>query len=197
MIYLAMLEDISKLATLASLIVGAIWTYLLFIQRRQKFPRVVLEHEVIFVPSDQNVHVIRVKVTVRNIGEVLVVLTQGFTRVQQLLPTNPITHGHQTGTLELAVTPGFREIPWPQIAETQVSFPEPYVEIEPHEHHEFLFDFALPAKTHVVSIHTHFANETRDLEGYPKQYGWSRTSHCNLRKRAPLTSAHYGTRTPA
>lgn len=109
------------LATITAIVVGGIWAYLLFVRRRQKYPRAALTHHIVHrrishdeLPDDKVL--LRVGLVIENPGEVLLSLISGETRVQQIEPW-PEWFLEKVKNGEDPVEKEQTEVNWPYAAE--------------------------------------------------------------------------------
>jgi len=56
----------------AGIVVAAIWTWLIFVRKRERYPRAELSQTVSFWQISGNRRYVRVKLTIKNIGGVLI-----------------------------------------------------------------------------------------------------------------------------
>ncbi len=80
------LEGLAHLFTVVAIVVGGIWTYLLFVRTRQRYPRANLTHRITHRKVSDDHMLLRVGLTVVNQGEVLLTLGAGETWVQRMVP---------------------------------------------------------------------------------------------------------------
>ena len=78
------LEIAQIVVTVLAIIVGALWSYWLFVRNRQRYPRAVLRHDVTCKPIRDGRTYLRVDVSVENLGSILISLTSMETRIQQV-----------------------------------------------------------------------------------------------------------------
>lgn len=153
-----------------ALIVGAAWGYLLFVRRRQKYPRANVEHRIAHWPAGDRV-VLHVIVRISNIGEVAIRLKSILARVQQLVPvphdvSEAITAGRDP------VDANESEITWPLVGERACDWQEACREVEPGETEECHFDFVLPVELGMVEVYSYLRNVSKR----PKDIGWNTTT---------------------
>lgn len=165
------IEIVQSVITIVAFIIGGIWTYLLFIKKRLRFPRANVEHEISHFKLNSDFFLLHVKVKITNIGNVLLSLEKMEVRVQQVSPihddlSSSITINNKAKDRKTA------EIMWPMLDERNSLFESKLYEIEPGERDEFSFDFILQKKLKVIEVYSYFKNikkKNRDL-------GWSCTS---------------------
>jgi hypothetical protein len=88
-----MTEIFQNLTTITAVIVGGFWSYKIFIQKRQKYPRATIEHKVIHrsISSEEKYDLLSLDVIVSNNGDVLLKLESGEIFVKQMLPLSEKT----------------------------------------------------------------------------------------------------------
>ena len=73
--------------TVIGIIIGALWTYNLFVKNRQIFPRGDIEHNVSLSRiSDKNFSVLTILVNFKNSGQVLLKVKSYVIEIQELFP---------------------------------------------------------------------------------------------------------------
>lgn len=162
------MASVQSCATVIALIVGGIWTYKLFIQRRQRFPRATVEHHVTERDLPGEKRLLRVVTKITNTGEVLLSLETGRTWIQQVLPV-PKDIADQLERHHDPVEAGETQIQWPLIGEREIDWSRSPCEIEPGETDELHFDFVVGSKVQTVEIYSYLENvQKRD-----RTIGWT------------------------
>jgi hypothetical protein len=167
--------SVQACATVIAIIVGGVWSYMLFVQKRQRYPRANIEHRITHRSIPDNKLLLHVAVTVRNTGDVLLSLVSGQTRIQQILPLSlelldPISKGRDP------VKAGDREILWPLIKLRKQKWREQECEIEPGESDEFHYDFILDAEVQTIEVYSYFKNAKKP----GREIGWGWTTIYDL-----------------
>lgn len=158
---LADLVNISRnLSAIVALCVGGFWSYLLFIRRRQKFPRANFAHSLVSKRLTNEKSLLHLCVSISNAGEVLVSLEAGEVLVQQILPITPelslyISKGGDP------VKEGKTEIEWCLICERLSKWKKGQLEIEPGETHSINYDFIIDASVECVEVCSRYVNPVR------------------------------------
>ncbi len=83
---LAVLRTLQILLLMPAIVVGGIWTYPIFVKRRQRYPRANVTQQIGHYPLLNNKVLLRATVRICNEGEILLSLVSGFSRVQQMIP---------------------------------------------------------------------------------------------------------------
>lgn len=183
----------ASVATLA-IIVGAIWTYWLFVRRRAQFPRANIQHDVTHWDCGEHA-LIHLVARVTNVGDGIMVLSSILGRVQRLLRFPTMVDADMQAGRD-PVAPGETEIAWPLVCERQCKF-EICHEVEPGETHEIHLDFFAPKHLEVVEVYSYIRNAAK-----PGDIGWNTTSiyrmadaqaRCHLQTR---TAEEQMTKTP-
>jgi len=180
-----------------ALIVGGFWTYWLFVQKRERWPKACLNHHIRSWPIANDRQLIRVGFDIHNAGEVLLEIREGFTEIYQLKPWPQ----------ELITKPmdqiGFRikgatEFQWSRLAilyldgkstkeqqTTSKDWPEfDGYDIEPDEYEEICFDFIIPAEVELVPVYSRIEN----LRLHDKEFGWNLTTLFDTRKQEMIAN---------
>ena len=164
--------------TIAAFIIGAIWTYLIFIRTRQKFPRAIIKHNIHHIElKDTNKICLHIEVKVTNVGNVLITLEEGYIRVQHLLPLDKEYQKTLSEKSDLKSQDyldklninqrGLSQIQWHLLDSYRLKW-ENAPEIEPQESDIFEFDFILDNDVECARIYSHFKNIVKSR--------WSRNS---------------------
>jgi hypothetical protein len=186
--YIAIVESI---ATIAAIIVGGIWSYKIFIQKRQKYPRANIQHHISHRHIGNGKILLSIDVTITNDGEVLLPLPQGTTYLRALVPPPPalITTGTSANGPAQAQQHG-----WPLIAyqpeesgntsslgrmrriiDTLLGRVRFAIELEPHEHEQLYYNFIIDDTVQTIQVETFFSNPSR-----AHRVGWRTTTLYDL-----------------
>lgn len=162
-VLLEMLPVAQGVVTVAAIVTAGVW----FNQKRERYPRAVLAHDIVCVPLSEGAGwLLNVSVSIENRGLVLIELTDGLTRVQQVQPLDSELMNNIKEGLDI-VAEGESEVPWRLIAERKAPSEENSAEIEPKETDQILYDFHIPPGVELVSIYTHYPNtKTRGGKGW-------------------------------
>jgi hypothetical protein len=166
-------QVVESIATTTAIVVGAFWTYRLFVQKRQRFPRAVTSHTIYSWTLPNSKIFLRVSVRVRNLGDVLVQLRKAKIWVSGMRPTEQVT---EIAFEDRSKLERDEELPWPVIAEC--TWDRGNVEIEPSEEEEINFDFVIDS-WQTIQIYSYFQNEIkrRGLVFWKhKEIGWNTTT---------------------
>jgi hypothetical protein len=143
-------------ATGAGIIAAGIWAYMRFVRQRDKYQKAEIDHRVEFLPLSEDRLLLRVGLSVRNTGSVLLTWKEGGIRVQQVAPCEPhITQWIESGLRETDATEGN----WPVVGERSVSSHQQ--EIEPNEADATYFDFVLPSDVQTVLVYSFIMNSMK------------------------------------
>jgi len=158
-----------SLATVAAITIGGIWSYLLFVKKRQRFPRAKLQHKVSHRALPRGGILLSVEVTVSNSGEVLLSLISWEIIVRQMLPPraellrvindDQINQGAGTEIIE-----------WHEIAaRKERKIKHEVFEIEPGESQQFSHSFLIDPEVKTILLDTYFQN----VKKKGREVGWS------------------------
>src|SRR5215467_13009103 len=81
-----LLEVAASVLTLIAVIVGATWTYVLFVRTRQRYPSANLTQQIEYRVLTEDHAWLRVTVTVQNVSKVLLSLVEATCWIQQVKP---------------------------------------------------------------------------------------------------------------
>jgi hypothetical protein len=144
----ATFQATSNIAQVIALIVGAVWTYRLFVRQRSNIVRVNIEHVVrgFLLQNDQRL--IRVVMEIHNLGTVLLQPTKGSLSIYAVSPS---TKGLIHKVYESSET---ADKNWPEIKNLPINFAEDNFRLEPGEKERYPYDFIVPSSLEIVQIHS-------------------------------------------
>lgn len=161
---------LESVVTIIAIIVGGFWTYWLFIQNREKYPKAKIGHKVETLELDKET-LIRLTIEIKNIGKVKLTVKSGEVWLQQIKPI----HSEIDKTLKDFKSNNSEkknDIPWPTIDIRVLKFDENELyELEPAENDHFHFDFVVDQEIEAVQFYTHIENDSKDID-----IGWNHTS---------------------
>lgn len=158
-------------ATVIALIVGGAWTYWLFVQNRQKYPRATIRHRIRHWRIGEGKMLLRVDVQIRNSGKVLISLVESRTTVQQVLPLADDIRSKMRIGGDL-IEDGDSEVAWPTIGELEVQYERDQCEIEPSETQGIEYDFIVDDDVGTVQVYSYVMNEKKRR----KKLSWDLTT---------------------
>jgi hypothetical protein len=80
------LQLVQSVMTISAIIVGGFWTYLLFVQQRQRYAHLKIEHNVTHFPLPDHRILLILDITHMNVGSARVLLRSADIRVYNLNP---------------------------------------------------------------------------------------------------------------
>jgi len=168
-------DIIQAILTSAAILVGGSWSYLLFVRRRQRYPRANLKHEITHRTIGDGFVLLSVAATITNNGEVLLSLASAETRVQQVVPAPPdLLAAAKKG--KDPVVEGETEVQWPPLCSRRSKWDKDQFQIEPGESDRIQYDFILKDDVITVGVYTYLKNEK-----VPKrEIGWGVTTLYDL-----------------
>lgn len=170
---------VESVAKIAALVIGASWTYMLFINKRQRYPRAAVSHQVATYPMSDGRSVLRITLTVKNTGEVLMRIESGQVRVQQVSPLVTAEPPEREG---FAGSDGQFEYDWPEIGRVPLAYsPDRCLEVEPGESEVINFDLFIDGNLRAVQVYTYLKNVTKRR----KEIGWNWTTIHQLDQPRP------------
>jgi len=166
-------ETVQSIATTVAILVGGIWAYRLFWLKRQKYPRVGIQHHILDTPLTQQKTVLNVTVDLSNDSDVLIELKSGEIWIQQVLPlpsnlTKAIDEGKDPVRLlrevisDEARVMWSTEVAWPLIAQYHLDFESWHKkEVEPGNQLQLRYDFVLDSDVKHVKIYSFYENAAK------------------------------------
>jgi hypothetical protein len=165
--------------------VAACWTYLLFVRQRLHAERADLSHDVAAFNVSQASRLIRVVVTIKNVGSVAIKPPQLSVIVSRLLPIDESSLQDQLH-LALQSSPPTTIAKWPQVRTRDVDLRNDQVVLEPGETEKFPFDFLIPSVISVIQVHSQLKC------GEPAGEYWDETTTHELSGRHSLDKVGQG-----
>lgn len=143
-----------------ALMVGGIWTYSLFVLKRQRYPKADVEHGFKLVKLTENKNLLIVTVTLRNSGEVVINLRKGEVRISQILPLQSdmlesLNAGRDIRKVMIDKIETDKNlwpteiVPWPELHYAQLTQPRI---VEPGNSEQIVYDVVIDSTVKVVRI---------------------------------------------
>ena len=169
----------SIVATVA-LVVGGYWTWMLFVVKRQKYPRANITQRVTHRRMNNDWYLIQVTVSISNTGDVLLSLESAEIRILRILPPPEDVVLEPLSRDGDPVADGKTEVEWP-LANIRAAIRAPSwktgeYEIEPGETDHDSYDFFVKADVGTVEVYTHYRNEKKRK----REIGWDCTTLYDL-----------------
>src|SRR6266851_4929717 len=147
---------VQSIFTVAAVIIGGVWTYWLFVKKRQKYPSAKIEHQISHRPIAS--------------GNVLLSLEKGKIRVSQVLPP-------QDELLDILTRKkGTQVTNWHLLSPLVNPIGQETLEIEPSESQQFLVHYVIDADIQTILVYTYF----RNVEKPKRNIGWTLTTIYDL-----------------
>lgn len=162
-------KGIAEIAQSVAVFAVAAGGALLYLRRRQRFPRARMTHQILHKQICNEQVLVLVVVTIANLGEVIIHLKKGFTRIRQVTPGA----AEFLAECEPEKLRGC-DLGWLMIDEKHADLS--HVEIEPNEDQDFCFEFIVPSRAETISIYSHFENQKKTT----REIGWNKTSWYEL-----------------
>jgi hypothetical protein len=164
-------EIVRNYSTFLAIVIGGVWTYMMFISRRQKYPRAKVNHRIMHKKIDDGKTFIRVVVEMRNEGDVLICLGRRLVRIKQILPLRESAL-KVIDTQKKRIKRKEAKGRWLILGEVDLSGEDARYEIEPGESDEFSFDFVISSEVKTIVVYSHFKNIVKRR----REIGWNKTS---------------------
>lgn len=173
------LEVVQAVLTSMAILAAAIWTYMLFVKKRQRYPRINVQHEIKHWPISPEQYLLRVVIRISNIGEVLLPLESVTVRVQQIRPWRNDALG-TIDELRNNMAADTSELDWPVLDDRETKWDKGVQEIEPAEDDEIVYDFVMDKEVEAVSVYSYVKNayKKRPLikRWQSREIGWNTTT---------------------
>jgi len=160
-------------AKTGGIVTAGIWAYLLFVRKREKFPRGQLSHKVQFWECDSGELLVRVNLTIKNESSVLMQILEGHTWIQQMKPwPEPTIEKFKEESQDAEDAP--YEV-WDLIGEKRHNKER---EIEPGEHEEISMDFFISKEYKEVLVYYFVENSAKP----GRHLGWTASTVLDFSK---------------
>lgn len=174
-------QIVQAVVTVIAVFVGGLWSYRLFVKKRQIYPRAQLAHRITCLPLTQKEKLLNVVVTVSNIGDVLVTIASAKARIQHILPLESV-FAEKLKKREDPVKKDYSMVEWLPLAEREPQWKDVKVEIEPGEKSDLEFDFIIDANVQIVRIYTFIRNTAKRR----RVIGWNLATIYDVRSSKAL-----------
>ena len=163
-------DIVQAITTSVGIVIGGIWTYLLFVRQRLAFPKVnidILVDDEILCEGTRLVHV---EIRLENVGNVVLLSNYAELRLRKVIPIPE----ELKPDIEKGIDPvqvGKTEIEWPMIAGREWRWDKGDFEIEPGEPDSHHADYIIPTNVQVVEFYYFVSNAKKKRQGI----GWTLT----------------------
>jgi hypothetical protein len=172
-------DILQNVATIVALIVGAIWTYRLYVKERTRYPRVQIAHTAKALALNRRFTLLTVTVTIKNIGSVLLTIDRALGNVYDVGAKGANLAGDVDESLSKDIRdPDGLRIKFPRIKTLERRWKKGEFELEPQEQDQVVFDFVLPVSVSAVRIYTYFNNPLKPS----RNIGWSDSSVYSIQR---------------
>lgn len=180
---------IKEIATIFALIIGGIWSYMLFVKKRQIYPRAKIEHQIQYQLVGEKKLLLSVDVFISNNSDVLLSLESWNLDVKQMLP--PRGELLQYADRKDANIKGVQILDWTILAKRNDQWDRGRFEIEPGEQHQFHSDFLIYSIPQSILVESYF----RNIKKRSKLIGWNHITIHSIVLQGDKNVAEIRTRT--
>jgi hypothetical protein len=148
---------IQSITTSLGILTAGVWSYLIFVRRRERYPRAKMSHSVLRIALADDRDLVRLAVKIENTGQVLLRLETVNARIQQVVPVP----AHLSEAIVRDADPistAETELPWPVLQERSWSLGPEGARLEPGETEVLDCDFVIPASISTFLIYSHVPN---------------------------------------
>jgi hypothetical protein len=184
--------------TVAGIAVAGLWTYLIFVRQRQRFPRASVQHTLLHRTLADGSQLVTVCARLTNIGQGLISIANASVVVQRVAPLSRSLEEQALAAHNPQTSDRRREVLWYRIGYWSTGF-TPAIEVEPGETEDILFDFRFSKHERAIKVNTHIENEMKrtspsrfskwvpaSIRRPQRWIGWQCTSYHNLDDSAPV-----------
>ena len=150
-------EVLANWAQIVALVVAGWWTYWLFVRHRHNRLRADLTHRLVELGLNGESQMLRVEVTVKNIGNVILIPPRAVVKLYQVRPVTAEILGScavDAAEEDRLKRPADCELRWARIAKTSVRLGVDHMSLEPGESDAIACDFAIPATVQAIFART-------------------------------------------
>ncbi len=162
---------VQSIAAAIALVVGGMWSYLLFVRNRLGRPCLTAAHTVTVKDLGGEGLLVHVAVQLTNESVVLAMVISGEVRFVRLLPLDAKTVP-MLGEFRQPERSGEQEVCWPGRLVYSFDWTKEPREIEPRESDTFHFDFVTSGPLETFEVYSYFENPTKRERGI----GWCTTT---------------------
>ena len=176
---------IQSLLSIIAIFCGGVWSYILFVRKREVSPRANISHKITYKSLTDDKSLLHLTVMISNIGDVLISLKDGVIRLHKVSPVIPeLLEYIERG--EVPLIGNSNEGNWPLIGqipdldnyrESPVNYND---RIEPGENHELYYDFIIDSNTKLIKIYSHFTNIKVQQKRHYREIGWGLSTFHDL-----------------
>jgi hypothetical protein len=173
-------DSLESIATIAGIVIAGIWTWMLFVRKREKYPRADLKHRIEFWDISENERLVRVALLIENKSDVLLRLFDGYTWIQQMKPwpTEVIEkYKDESRNPEEASA----EAGWLLVSE---KIHKNERELEPKEYDELSMDFIIGKEYEQILVYSFFENSQKP----GRHLGWTSSTVIDFTQNSGVTS---------
>jgi len=172
-------QTVQAVVTVLAIFVGAYWAYSRFIKGRLAHPHANIAHEVTHLLIGNEKALLRVTVTIQNVGNVLLTLGESTLRIQQILPLPAeVVEAIEQG--KNPVNDGETEVRWPLIESRELDLANLPIKLEPGESDEIVYDFFVDGCPKTVKVYSYYSSAVnarhRIFFRQVDPLGWKRTT---------------------
>jgi hypothetical protein len=169
----AWLDAIQASVTILGIIVGGIWTYMLFIKDRQDHAHATVEEKISHIPLTPDTNYVQVVLTITNAGHTLIRLSKGEILLQRITPIHGCSEKRCViDDINDALQTRERtsdQFPWPVVASRMATWAGSRL-IEPGESEIVDFEFVIPSEVSAARVYAWIKND--EMSTKAGDMGW-------------------------
>lgn len=167
-------DILSSIVSIAAIIIGGWVAYRKFIREEPLAPRADISHSATCTKLDNQISLVQLVVTIKNVGTTVLKPIEGYSFLQQVLPLEKsIADSLHSGKDPVGETK--TEIDWPKLKQRDYPLREDKVEIHPGESERLYCEFIIPA-----AIKTIVAYSLLTLDREESDLGWDCTTYHDI-----------------
>ena len=177
-------STIQSVLTMGAIVLGGVWTYMLFVRQRLSFPRINLDMAAETVTLSDTGRMVRVSVFLKSAGSVVVRSACAQLRLRQVAPVH-----HSIRHVADAIGKGYDPVPagkarieWPMLVGREWNWSQKQFEIEPGEKDSLHADFFIDKDVSTIELYFFMRNSRKRRKGL----GWTITRLSTLQEERPM-----------
>ena len=178
-------NSLQAFATTIAIGVGGYWTLMIYRQKRQRYPRAEVSHQVTARDIEaKKKRLLQIEVTVKNTGDILLEIVQYKILMEKLFPAETAFADDLNNALLSESEEGWEAVDFESLWYFQAPTTgsgHKAIEIEPLERHQFVHYIIVDFDIDVVLLHSSFKNKVKAKEKH--DFGWKTSTEHDISGR--------------
>lgn len=191
-------KGVGSIAKTLALLVAGLWTYLIFVRQRLRYPGAKVELSLSHRELPNGKRILHVEVKLENIGKTIIRLDKADVVIERVAPLTADILGPLLAQYEPLTPDAPPEISWYRVGHRAHRYQEA-IEIEPGECEMLRYDFRIGKNVKIVKVRAHITNchkrkfgSLRKREKRVTEIGWSAVKYYELASQLPPSGVVHG-----